>query len=114
MPPLRMRLPHRIRGKADSMTDTEKRNAWWLRADIHTYAIPLTPKTLLETLRVAEHALQSLERERPGLNAGGSIASHRERIRLLMDECERKRPTRSDGKHGNLHTTECGCEDRQL
>ena len=40
--------------------------------------------------------------------------THREKIRLLMDECERKRPTGSNGKHGDLHTTECGCEDRQL
>lgn len=85
------------------------RARWWLAADLHTYVLPLTPKTLMETMCVVESALHALERERPGFNAGGSIQSHLERIRLVMDECERKRPTGSNGKHGNLHTPECGC-----
>lgn len=88
----------------------EQRKAWWLRAPIHTYAVPLPPKTLLETLCVVESALHALERERPGFQAGGTIESHLERIRLVMDECERKRPTGPGGKHGDRHTPECGCD----
>ncbi|GAW54717.1 hypothetical protein [Nocardioides sp. PD653] len=90
----------------------EQRQAHWLRAPIHTYALPLPPKTLLETLCVVESALHALERERPGFNAGGTIESHLERIRLVMDECERMRPTGPDGKHGDRHTPECGCTDK--
>jgi hypothetical protein len=30
----------------------------------------------------------------------------------LVEEIDRHRPSGSDGKHGNLHTTTCGCEDK--
>lgn len=81
----------------------------YLTADLHTYAVPVSPKMLLETLCVAEFALNELERQKPGYNAGGTIASHQERVRALMDECQRKRPTGTGGKHDSLHTDECGC-----
>lgn len=90
----------------------DARRRHWLTARLHAYVLPLSPKMLLETLCVVESALHALERERPGFNAGGNIESHLERIRLIMDECDRKRPTGPDGKHGNLHTPECGCEPR--
>lgn len=32
-------------------------------------------------------------------------------IQLLIDEIDRHRPLDSNGKHGNLHTSTCGCED---
>jgi hypothetical protein len=35
-----------------------------------------------------------------------------EHIQAVLDECDRKRPTGTDGKHGNLHTDECGCNTR--
>lgn len=79
-------------------------------ADLHTYVVPVTPKSLRETLCVAEFALQELGRQHPGYNAGGTIDTHLAKIRLLIDECDRKRPTGPDGKHGNLHTPECGCD----
>ena len=85
-----------------------------LTADLHTYVVPVSPKMLLETLCVVAHALNELERQRPGFNAGGRIESHQERVRALMDECSRKRPTGPDGKHGSRHTTECGCIDNPL
>lgn len=85
------------------------RRKHWLRSDLHTYVLPVPPKTLRETLCVVEAALSALERERPNYNAGGTIDSHRERVALLIDECDRKRPTGTDGKHGSLHTNECGC-----
>lgn len=83
-------------------------------ADLHAYVIPVTPKMLKETLCVVEHAMRELERQRPDYNAGGTIDTHLARIRLLLDECSRKRPTRTDGKHGNLHTPECGCRDNPM
>ncbi|KQP83760.1 hypothetical protein [Aeromicrobium sp. Leaf291] len=92
-----------------STTTDIPRNARHLLADLHTYAVPVSPKMLLETLCVAEFALRELERNRPGYNAGGSIESHLTRVRHLMDECQRKRPTGRGGKHDSLHTDECGC-----
>lgn len=35
-----------------------------------------------------------------------------ERIGRLIAEIDRQRPLGPDGKHGNLHTLTCGCEDR--
>lgn len=37
---------------------------------------------------------------------------HSDRLQRLIDECDRQRPIGPDGKHGNLHTETCGCEDR--
>ena len=80
-----------------------------LRADLHAYVVPVTPKMLRETLCVVEYALRELEKARPDFNAGGTIDSHLCRIRHLLDECDRKRPTGPDGRHGNRHADECGC-----
>ncbi len=90
-------------------TNEQARARHWLGAPLHTYVVPLSPKTLKETLCVVQAALHALERERPGYNAGGDIESHLERVQLLIDECSRKRPTGPDGKHNDLHTPECGC-----
>lgn len=30
----------------------------------------------------------------------------------MIDDCDRQRPLGRDGKHGNLHTDNCGCDDR--
>lgn len=80
-----------------------------LVADLHAYVIPISPKMLLETLCVVESALYEKERNTPGWNAGGNVYTHVGRIRFLMDECNRKRPTGADGKHDDRHTPECGC-----
>lgn len=37
---------------------------------------------------------------------------HSDRLQRLINECERQRPLASNGKHGNLHTDTCGCEDK--
>lgn len=95
------------------MSTTSQASARDLLADLHTYAVPVSPKMLLETLNVAEFALRDLERHRPGYNAGGSIKTHLARVRHLMDECNRKRPTGRGGKHDSLHTDECGCTSEQ-
>ena len=80
-----------------------------LTTDLHTYVVPVSPKMLLETLCVVEFALNELERQWPGYNAGGRVEAHLERVRALMAECQRKRPTGVGGKHDDLHTDECGC-----
>lgn len=86
------------------------RDEHYLRADLHTYVVPVSPKSLRETMCVVEFALAELRRQRPGYNAGGSVESHTERVRQIIAECDRKRPTGRGGKHGDLHTDECGCE----
>lgn len=81
-----------------------------LRRDLHAYVIPVSPKMLLETLSVVQSGLHALERERPGINAGGTIETHLARVQHLIDECSRKRPTGPGGKHDDRHTAECGCK----
>lgn len=76
---------------------------------MHTYTIDDGPKMLAETLSVAQSALCQ----------AGAIPNHRanehsDRLQRLLDECERKRPTGPDCKHGDRHTSECGCIDGQL
>lgn len=82
----------------------------YLKSKLHSYVVPVTPKSLKETLCVIELSLSELDRLKPGYNAGGTIATHLAKVRELMAECDRKRPTGPDGKHGDLHTTECGCD----
>lgn len=33
-------------------------------------------------------------------------------LQTLINDIDRQRPLGSDGKHGNLHTPTCGCEDK--
>lgn len=37
---------------------------------------------------------------------------HTKRLEALIGELDLHRPLESDGKHGNLHTDTCGCEDK--
>lgn len=92
------------------MKPQEQQLAHDLRAPLHTYVVPVSPKMLLETLCVVQSALHALDRERPGFNAGGTLDTHLARVQHLITECERKRPTGTGGKHGSLHTDECGCQ----
>lgn len=70
-----------------------------------TYTVSDDPKMLRETLSVAQSAIN--------VAYGPNVArQHSDRLQRLIDECERKRPTGPDGKHGNRHTPECGCIDK--
>ena len=89
---------------------SSRRAEHYLRSTIHTYAVPVSPKSLRETMCVAQFALAQLRRQLPDYNAGGSIDLHLEKINQLIDECDRKRPLGPDGKHDRRHTGECGCE----
>lgn len=69
--------------------------------------VPDSPKMLRETLCVAQSAVAA--------NASWYVSRGREhidRLQRLIDECDRHRPLGPDGKHGDLHTPTCGCEDR--
>lgn len=66
------------------------------------FTIDSNPKMLRETLCIAQGML----------NEFGYEWHHGKSIQLLIDECDRMRPLGPDGKHGNLHTDECGCEDK--
>lgn len=37
---------------------------------------------------------------------------HANRIAEMIRECDKHRPLGVDGKHSNLHTDTCGCEDK--
>jgi hypothetical protein len=42
-------------------------------------------------------------------NATPKISS-KARLQILINEIDRHRPLGPDGKHGELHTSTCGCE----
>jgi len=63
-------------------------------------------KMLHETLCVAAAAIGHSE-------VGGSrTEEHIDRISRVLAEIDRQRPLAPNGKHGNLHTATCGCEDK--
>lgn len=74
-------------------------------SDLHLDDERDTIKMLRETFSAAQsyigtHSNRSYDRGR-----------HVERLQRLIDECERQRPTGSDGKHADRHTPTCGCDD---
>lgn len=72
-----------------------------------SYEIPDGPKMLRETLCAAQSAF----RHERG-HHGGRVREHLERLQRLVDACDVHRPLGPDGKHGDRHTSTCGCEDR--
>lgn len=61
-----------------------------------------TLKMLRETFCASQQALgEALDNPR-----------HIERLGRLIAEIDRQRPLGPNGKHGNLHTPFCGCEDK--
>lgn len=68
----------------------------------YTYTVSDGPKSLTETLSIAQTWM--------GLSQRPDREAHIAVLQRLIDECGRKRPVGSDGVHGDLHTTECGCD----
>jgi hypothetical protein len=68
--------------------------------------VPDSPKMLRETLCVASARIAQSGRDEDRLE------EHLNRISRLINECDRHRPLGVDGKHGDLHTPTCGCEDK--
>lgn len=82
-------------------------NAMWPKEPTATTAlvVPDSPKMLHETLCFAQTAI--------GLHPDQTrTTKHGERLGRLISECERHRPLGTDGKHRDLHTPTCGCEDK--
>ena len=73
----------------------------------HNYTLAMSPKTVHEQACVLQRALAEYRTYHKLIGPTYDVAD--EFLQLLLDECNRKRPTGSDGKHGNLHTDECGC-----
>lgn len=58
---------------------------------------------LRETLCVAQNTVWRMP--------DGRYRENIDRLQEVIDQIDEKRPIGADGKHGNLHTDECGCED---
>ncbi|TQN30583.1 hypothetical protein FHX37_0465 [Haloactinospora alba] len=65
--------------------------------------VPDSPQMLRETLCVAAARISD--------SLDGRRAEHVVRLQRLIAECDRHRPLGPDGKHGDLHTATCECED---
>lgn len=63
-------------------------------------------KMIRETLCVAQNAVANSPYDE------SRKWEHIARLGRLIRECDRHRPLGTDGKHGNLHTPTCGCEDK--
>lgn len=74
-------------------------------ADPTAYIVPDSPKMLRETLCVAQSRIGNSSLDE------GRKRAHIDRLQRLIDECDRHRPLSSDGKHGDLHTSTCGCQE---
>lgn len=70
------------------------------------YTLPDGPKMLRETLCLAQSAIIQLD----------LVDELKERhimvLQRMINECDRHRPLGINGKHANLHTATCGCEDK--
>ena len=61
-------------------------------------------KMVRETFCVAQGAVGREKHDR--------WQEHVNRLQRLCDICDQHRPLGPDGRHGNLHTPTCGCEDK--
>lgn len=62
-------------------------------------------KTVREALCVAQSAIGNFP------NRPTNWPQHIPHLQHLIDDIDRQRPIGSNGKHGNLHTPTCQCED---
>lgn len=62
-----------------------------------------SPKLLREALCIAQTAINE--------SSVNWHATVNKRLGRLINELDKHRPLGSDGKHGELHTETCGCED---
>lgn len=70
-----------------------------------SYTVPHDPKMVHEAMCLAEGVIS-----RQDVGVGRDVR-YLQIISDFIKECERKRPLGPNGKHGNMHTAECGCED---
>lgn len=65
------------------------------------YNFAVTPKSMKEALSMAQTAI--------GVTFNEPMHSIRT-LQIMIDEIDRMRPVGLDGKHGDRHTPNCGCE----
>ena len=70
---------------------------------------PDSLKSVREALCTAQSAMHYLDR----INSAQISRHYYAVISHLLEDIDRQRPLGSDGKHGNLHTETCGCEDKE-
>lgn len=70
------------------------------------------PKNIKAYLKIEPSKLKMLREVLCSAQWKMETANARKYLQLLIDEIDRHRPLRSDGKHADLHTPTCGCEDR--
>lgn len=70
------------------------------------------PAKDLKMLRESLCTLTTAARYLPADKSGSVKAGKLSYIDKLTKEIDRHRPLGSNGKHGNLHTPTCGCEDK--
>ncbi|GAB3166994.1 hypothetical protein GCM10027059_26870 [Myceligenerans halotolerans] len=73
--------------------------------DSTTLTVPFGPKMLRETLCAAQAGIRRSDVQPDRAD------EHVARLEQLIAECDRHRPLGPDGKHGQLHTATCGCDD---
>lgn len=89
----------------------------WMLLDGFTPEAPLIVpaadlKALREALCVAQTAMGYMLTDPDDTEETARLIAQRERIEQIIAEIDRNRPLGPDGKHGNLHTPTCGCDDR--
>ncbi|QHB37218.1 hypothetical protein QDA03_gp23 [Microbacterium phage Terij] len=97
-------------GIADALWDAGYRKVTTETADLRIHPIAL--KGTRETLCIAQAALRATLSPRADEYEVGYHLTHIDRLQRLVAEIDRHRPLGADGKHGDLHTPTCGCEDR--
>lgn len=70
--------------------------------------IDVDPKMTREALCAAQSALY--RRAEDGVDVG-RVPHWVARLGEMVNQIDEHRPLGPDGKHGNLHTATCGCED---
>lgn len=70
-----------------------------------------TPKMVREALCAAQSAIGA--HGQLGAGYGAAAPGWIAQLGVLIAAVDEHRPLRSDGKHGDLHTDTCGCEDHR-
>lgn len=65
-----------------------------------------------DTLKMIRESLCVAQAGIPFATSIDRYRDHIDRIQRLIDDIDRQRPLGPNGKHGNLHTPHCQCEDK--
>lgn len=72
----------------------------------------LMPTVRLSDLKMTRETLCMAEAALVAMYGGEEALPHVQRLSDIIFEIDKLRPLGMDGKHGNLHTEYCGCEDK--